>query len=149
MTSQATPARRSRSPSTRLRPPLKRRRHGRERPPAPRRPRPGRYDLAEVKANGELQVFRDGKVIDLRDGDKFVSVIFGVEVNDTFVELDKRKQTGRTLKGPRSRPASRSSRTSSSRRSSRAASSRSSPTTREITVKYHDEFWAIPGDDNS
>src|SRR5690349_18286223 len=59
---------------------------------------PNIYDLARVKKNDELQVFQDGKVIDLKDGDKFVSVIFGVKVNGQFVAVDKRKQTGTSLK---------------------------------------------------
>ncbi len=107
------------------------------------------YDLARKKPDGELHVLRDGKVIDLKDGDEFVSVIFGVEVNETFVKLDKRRQTGASLK--------------------RAAIDVGVPIEsdfvlsqvhrdghqdiitddQEITVKYHDEFWAVPGDDNS
>lgn len=110
---------------------------------------PDAYDLARVKASGELHVYRDGKVIDLKDGDEFVSVIFGVEVNETFVELDKRKQTGSSLK--------------------QAAIAKGVPIKmdfvlsevfengeeqviaddKEITVKYDDDFWAVPGDDNS
>lgn len=110
---------------------------------------PDVYDLARVKADGELHVYRDGKVIDLQDGNEFVSVIFGVEVNEIFVELGKRKQTGASLK--------------------EAAIARRVPIQmdfvlskildnaeeqviaddEEITVKYHDDFWAVPGDDNS
>ena len=110
---------------------------------------PDAYDLAKVKANRELHVYRDGKVIDLKGGDEFVSVIFGVEVNETFVELGKRKQTGASLK--------------------EAAIAQGVPIKmdfvlseifdngeeqviaddNEITVKYHDDFWAVPGDDNS
>lgn len=110
---------------------------------------PDTYDLAKVKANGELHVYRDGKVIDLKDGDDFVSVVFGVEVNQTFVELGTRKQTGTSLK--------------------EAAIAKGVPIKMdfvlsevvengeeqviadddEITVKYHDDFWAVPGDDNS
>lgn len=110
---------------------------------------PAAYDLAKVMANGDLHVYRDGKVIELRDGDEFVSVIFGVMVNETFVGLDKRMQTGASLK--------------------EAAIAHGVPIQmefvlsevfengeeqvvtddEEITVKYHDDFWAVPGDDNS
>ncbi len=110
---------------------------------------PERFDIAKVKANGELRVYRDGTVIDLADGNKFITVVFAVEINGTFVELANRKQTGATLK--------------------QAAISAGVPIEadfvlsqvlangeqqviaddREITVKYHDDFWAVPGDDNS
>lgn len=106
-------------------------------------------DIAKVKKNGELHVYRDGKVIDLEDGDEFVSVVFGVEVNETFVELTTRRQTGASLK--------------------EAAIAKGVPIEMdfvlsevfdsgeeqviadddEIKVKYRDDFWAVPGDDNS
>ncbi|MBC9820104.1 hypothetical protein [Terrabacter sp. MAHUQ-38] len=35
---------------------------------------PAQYDLAKVKHNGEPKVYRDEKVIDLNDGDAFVTV---------------------------------------------------------------------------
>jgi hypothetical protein len=35
---------------------------------------PAQYDLARIKHNGETKVYRDEKVIDLRDGDAFVTV---------------------------------------------------------------------------
>lgn len=35
---------------------------------------PAQYDLAMVKHNGQTQVFRDEKVINLKDGDAFVTV---------------------------------------------------------------------------
>lgn len=35
---------------------------------------PALYDLAKVKKSGETKVFKDGQVIDLHDGDVFVSV---------------------------------------------------------------------------
>jgi hypothetical protein len=35
---------------------------------------PALYDLAKVKKGGETKVFKDGHVIDLHDGDVFVSV---------------------------------------------------------------------------
>ncbi|MDN4640763.1 multiubiquitin domain-containing protein [Agreia sp. PsM10] len=35
---------------------------------------PAHFDLAKIKANGEITVLRDVKVIDLREGDAFVSV---------------------------------------------------------------------------
>jgi len=35
---------------------------------------PAQYDLAKIKHNGEPKVYRDEKVIDLRDGDTFVTV---------------------------------------------------------------------------
>jgi hypothetical protein len=110
---------------------------------------PDTYDLARIKANGELHVYRDGQVIDLNDGDEFASVIFGVQVNETFVELDTRRQTGASLK--------------------EAAIAKGVPIQmdfvlsevfkngveqviadgEEIHVKYLEDFWAVPGDDNS
>ena len=35
---------------------------------------PAQYDLAKIKHNGETKVYRDEKVIDLEDGDAFVTV---------------------------------------------------------------------------
>lgn len=35
---------------------------------------PAQYDLAKIKRNGEPKVYRDEKVIDLADGDAFVTV---------------------------------------------------------------------------
>lgn len=35
---------------------------------------PAQYDLARIKRNGETKVYRDEKVIDLKDGDAFVTV---------------------------------------------------------------------------
>lgn len=35
---------------------------------------PAHYDLAMVKHNGQTQVFRDKKIINLEDGDAFVTV---------------------------------------------------------------------------
>lgn len=107
------------------------------------------YDLARVKPNGELQVFRDGRVIELKDGDTFVSVIFGVKVNDTFVELDKRRQTGATIKEAAINagvPIERDFVLSEVRPN---GEQKIVADDREINVKYGDEFWAVPGDDNS
>lgn len=109
---------------------------------------PDRYDLARVKANGGLKVFRDGKVLDLRDEDKFVSVIFGIKVNDAFVELGARKQTGASIKaaaiaaGVSIQPDFVLSKILKSGEQIVADDT-------EVKVKYNDEFWAIPGDDNS
>lgn len=35
---------------------------------------PAQYDLARITRNGEPKVYRDEKVIDLKDGDAFVTV---------------------------------------------------------------------------
>lgn len=35
---------------------------------------PAQYDLAKIKRNGETKIYRDTKVIDLADGDAFVTV---------------------------------------------------------------------------
>ncbi|QHE73617.1 multiubiquitin domain-containing protein [Rhodococcus sp. WAY2] len=35
---------------------------------------PAQYDLAKIKRNGEPKVYRDEKVIDLEEGDAFVTV---------------------------------------------------------------------------
>lgn len=35
---------------------------------------PGQYDLAKVKRSGETKVYRDERVLDLEDGDAFVTV---------------------------------------------------------------------------
>jgi hypothetical protein len=35
---------------------------------------PSQYDLAKIKHNGEPKVYRDEKVIDLKNGDAFVTV---------------------------------------------------------------------------
>ena len=35
---------------------------------------PAQYDLAKIKHNGEPKIFRDEMVIDLKDGDAFVTV---------------------------------------------------------------------------
>ena len=35
---------------------------------------PAQYDIARIKYNGEPKVYRDEKVIDLKDGDAFVTV---------------------------------------------------------------------------
>lgn len=35
---------------------------------------PAQYDLAKIRHNGEPKVYRDEKVIDLQDGDAFVTV---------------------------------------------------------------------------
>jgi hypothetical protein len=110
---------------------------------------PERYDIAKVKANGELHVYRNGKVIDLADGDEFITVVFAVEINDTFVELDKRKQTGASLKeaaiaaGVPIQADFVLSEVLANGEQQVIADDH------EITVKYHDDFWAVPGDDNS
>jgi len=110
---------------------------------------PAQYDIAKVKTNGELHVYRDGKVIDLADGDEFVTVVFAVEVNGTLVELDKRKQTGASLKlaaiaaGVPIQVDFVLSEVLASGEQQVIADDH------EITVKYHDDFWAVPGDYNS
>jgi hypothetical protein len=35
---------------------------------------PAQYDLAKIKRNGDYKVYRDERVIDLEDGDEFVTV---------------------------------------------------------------------------
>ena len=35
---------------------------------------PAQYDLAEIKHSGETKVYRDEKVIHIKDGDRFVTV---------------------------------------------------------------------------
>lgn len=35
---------------------------------------PAQYDLAKIKHNGDTKLYRDEKVIDLKDGDAFVTV---------------------------------------------------------------------------
>lgn len=35
---------------------------------------PAQYDLAKIKNNGETKVYRDEKIIDLKNGDAFVTV---------------------------------------------------------------------------
>lgn len=35
---------------------------------------PAQYDLAKIKHNGEAKVYRDEKILDLKDGDAFVTV---------------------------------------------------------------------------
>lgn len=35
---------------------------------------PAQYDLARLKPNGETKVYRDERVLNLKDGDKFVTV---------------------------------------------------------------------------
>ncbi|HEY7044427.1 MAG TPA: hypothetical protein VH419_12225 [Nocardioidaceae bacterium] len=35
---------------------------------------PAQYDLAKIKHNGETKIYRDEKVIDLKDGEAFVTV---------------------------------------------------------------------------
>lgn len=35
---------------------------------------PSQYDLAKIKPNGETKTYRDEKVLDLADGDAFVTV---------------------------------------------------------------------------
>ena len=107
------------------------------------------YDLARVKPNGDLQVFGDGRVLDLKDGDSFVSVIFGVKVNETFVKLEDRHQTGASIKqaaineGAPIEPDFVLSEIRPNGEHKVVANDR------EINVKYGDEFWAVPGDDNS
>lgn len=107
------------------------------------------YDLARVEKGGDLRVFRDGKVIDLKEGDTFVSVIFGVEINGKFVDLGQRKQTGASLKtaaiaaGVPIQPDFVLSRVLENGEQPIIGDDE------QITVKFHDEFWAIPGDDNS
>ncbi len=107
------------------------------------------FDLARARRSGELQVFRDGRVIELTNGDTFVSVIFGAKVNDTFVELDGRRQTGSSIKEAAIQagvPIEQDCVLSEVRRN---GEQRVVPDSREIIVRYNDEFWAIPGDDNS
>jgi DNA-directed RNA polymerase alpha subunit len=109
---------------------------------------PEKYDLARVNAKGGLEVFRDGQVLDLREGDKFVSVTFGVKVNGVFVEFESRKQTGASIKaaaiaqGVGIQPDFVLSKLLKDGEHVIADDTK-------ITVKHNDEFWAIPGDDNS
>jgi hypothetical protein len=110
---------------------------------------PARYDIAKLKASGELHVYRDGKVIDLKDGDEFVTVVFGVEINDIFVELDKRKQTGTSLKQAAIAAAVPIRADFILSEVLASGEQQVIADDREITVKYHDDFWAVPGDDNS
>lgn len=110
---------------------------------------PASYDIAKVKANGELHVYRDGEVIDLADGEKFVTVVFGVEINDKFVELGKRKQTGATLKRAAISSGVRIEADFVLSKVLASGEQKVIPDDHEITVKYRDDFWAVPGDDNS
>ena len=105
---------------------------------------------ARVNTNGEPKVYVDGKVIDLADGDEFITVIFGVKVNDTFVELDGRCQTGASIK-----EAAMSARVPEVALDWVLSEvlpngeQKVVPDEKHIKVKYDDEFWAVPGDDNS
>ena len=95
-------------------------------------------------------MYVDGKVIDLADGDEFITVIFGVKVNDTFVELDGRCQTGASIK-----EAAMSARVPEVALDWVLSEvlpngeQKVVPDEKHIKVKYDDEFWAVPGDDNS
>jgi len=110
---------------------------------------PARYDIAKVTASGGLHVYRDGKVIDLKDGDKFITVVFGVEVNDMFVELDKRKQSGSSLKQAAIAAAVPIQADFVLSEVLANGEQQVIADDHEITVKYNDDFWAVPGDDNS
>lgn len=111
---------------------------------------PDKHDLAKVKQSGELKVYSDGKVIDLADGDMFITVVFGVKVNEQFVELDRRKQTGASVKAAAVEagvPEIELDWVLSEVLSN--GEQRIVPDDEHIKVKYGDEFWAVPGDDNS
>jgi len=111
---------------------------------------PEKYDLARVKRNGEHKVYVDGKVIDLADGDEFITVIFGVKVNDTFVELDGRRQTGASIKEAAMTagvPEVALDWVLSEVLPN--GEQKVVPDEKHIKVKCDDEFWAVPGDDNS
>jgi hypothetical protein len=110
---------------------------------------PDTYDLAKVKAHRELHVYRDGKVTDLKDGDEFVSVIFGVEVNENFVELGNRRQTGASLKEAAIAKGVPIQMDFVLSEVFDNGEEQVIPDDTEITVKYNDDFWAVPGDDNS
>ena len=74
MTPFASPARRSRSRSTASVVHDTRRRPGGRSLLRLAGVDPAQYDLAKIKHNGEPKVYRDEKVIDLKDGDAFVTV---------------------------------------------------------------------------
>lgn len=107
------------------------------------------YDLARVKPNGEQRVFADGQVIDLKDGDAFVSIIFGVKVNGTFVPLSRRRQTGAELKAAAIKVGAPIESDFILSEVLPNGEQRILAGDREIRVKHGDEFWAVPGDDNS
>lgn len=110
---------------------------------------PARVDLARLKDATAQHVYRDEQLVQLSAGDQFATVVFSVNVNGQPVELADRHQTGASIKA-----------------AAIAAGvpiqvdfvlSEVLPNGKEkvvsddkhVTVKYHDEFWAIPGDDNS
>lgn len=107
------------------------------------------YDLARVKPNGEQQVLADGHVIELKDGDTFVSVIFGVKVNGIFVPLDGRRLSGAALKAAAIKAGAPIESDFVLSEVLPSGEQKVVADDREIKVKHGDEFWAVPGDDNS
>jgi hypothetical protein len=111
---------------------------------------PEKFDLAKVKKDGDLKVYNDGKVIDLSDGDKFVTVTFGVKLNDVFVPLDGRQQTGAAIKAAAIAAGVPEIALAWSLSEVRPnGEQKVVPDDKQIKVDYNDEFWAVPGDDNS
>lgn len=111
---------------------------------------PAKYDLAKERKNGELKVYADDKVIDLEDGDEFVTVIFGVKVNGKLVTLDGRRQTGASIKIAAVEaqvPEVEVDWVLSAVQAN--GEQKIVPDDTHLKVKYNDEFWAVPGDDNS
>ncbi len=111
---------------------------------------PEKYDLAKVKPNGEHKIYADRKVVDLSEGDQFVTVIFGAKVNEQFVALDGRHQTGASIKA--AAIAAHVPEIEADWVLSEVlpnGEQKVVPDHKHVTVKYNDEFWAVPGDDNS
>ena len=110
---------------------------------------PERFDLAKVKRDGEYKVYRDERVVDLADGDEFVTVIFRVSVNEQPVELTGRHQTGASIKAAAIAAGVPIQADFVLSEILPNGKEKVVPDDKQITVKYLDQFWAIPGDDNS
>lgn len=110
---------------------------------------PAHYDLLEVQPDGTLRAHRDKAVIDLVDGQRFITAELWVTINKTVVILTDKHATGASLKA--AAIAAGAAIQADFVLSEKLPNGKEKILTddKQVTVKAGDEFWAIPGDDNS
>ena len=110
---------------------------------------PAHYDLLKVQPAGSLHAYRDKDVVELTDGDRFTTAELWVTFNKTVIVLTDKHTDGASLKA--AAIAAGVGITSDFVLSEKLPNGKEKVITddKHVTVKAGDEFWAIPGDDNS
>lgn len=109
---------------------------------------PVQFDLARVAANGQRHLYRDNQIVEVTDGERFTAVVT-VLVNEQSVWLTDQSQTGESIKAAAIAAGVPIQADFVLSEVLPNGKEKVVPDDKHIEVKHLDEFWGIPGDDNS